>query len=63
MRKVIPVDVRAMRFRDLGTVVLEQDGVELAVGGAKLAVLLAMLLVHRNRRVSAGALMDALWGA
>jgi hypothetical protein len=36
MRKVIPVDVRAMRFRDLGTVVLEQNGVELAVGGPNL---------------------------
>src|SRR4028118_53268 len=52
-----------MRYRDLGTVVLERDGVELPVGGPKPAVLLAMLLIHRNRRVSAGALMDALWGA
>src|SRR4028118_1801401 len=63
MRKVNRVDARAMRYRDLGTVVLERDGVELPVGGPKPAVLLAMLLIHRNRRVSAGALMDALWGA
>jgi DNA-binding NarL/FixJ family response regulator/DNA-binding winged helix-turn-helix (wHTH) protein len=63
MRKVNRVDARAVRYRDLGTVVLERDGVELPVGGPKPAVLLAMLLTHRNRRVSAGALMDALWGA
>jgi DNA-binding SARP family transcriptional activator len=54
MRKVNRVDARAIRYGDLGTVVLERDGVEVPVGGPKPAVLLAMSLLHRNRRVSAG---------
>ena len=51
-----------IRFRDLGTLVLERDGEPLPVGGARLAAALALLLVHTGRAVSVDALAEAMWG-
>ena len=51
-----------IRFRDLGTLVLERDSAPLSVGGARLVAALALLLVHVGRRVSVDALADAMWG-
>ena len=52
----------SVRYRDLGTVLVERNGAELPVGGVKPATILALLLIRMNRRVSADELMDALWG-
>jgi hypothetical protein len=41
----------SVRYRDLGTVLVERDGAELPVGGMKPATILAMLLIRMNRRV------------
>ena len=51
-----------IRFRDLGTLVLERDGEPLPVGGARLAAALALLLVHIGRAVSVDALAEAMSG-
>jgi predicted ATPase/DNA-binding SARP family transcriptional activator len=50
-----------VRFRDLGTLVVEVDGVERPTGGKKPATILSLLLISANRRVSADAIMDAVW--
>lgn len=51
-----------MEFRVLGPLeVLYADG-RLGLGGAQLRRLLAILLVERQRIVSTGRLVDALWG-
>jgi predicted ATPase/DNA-binding SARP family transcriptional activator len=50
-----------VRFRDLGPVVVEVDGVAQPVGGTKPTAILAVLLVHANRRVPVDTLIDALW--
>ena len=52
----------SVRYRDLGTMLVERDGAELPAGGLKPATILALLLIRMNRRVSADELMDALWG-
>lgn len=52
-----------VRFRDLGPLLVEQDGRPRPVGGARLEAALALLLVHAGRRVGLDALMDAMWGA
>ncbi|MFC5061855.1 BTAD domain-containing putative transcriptional regulator [Actinomycetospora atypica] len=49
------------RFRDLGPLVVETDGLEASPTGRP-ALALALLLIHANRRVSADALREALWG-
>ena len=49
------------RFRDLGPLAVEADGVEASPTGRP-ALALALLLIHANRRVSADALREALWG-
>lgn len=51
-----------MRFRDLGTLVLDDDGVEQSPGGEKPARILAALLINANTRVPVETLMNAVWG-
>ncbi|WP_246259842.1 AfsR/SARP family transcriptional regulator [Streptomyces typhae] len=52
-----------MRFGVLGPLaVWTSDGTEVAVPGAKVRALLAHLLVHPGRPVSADRLIDGLWG-
>ncbi|MET8201279.1 BTAD domain-containing putative transcriptional regulator [Micromonospora taraxaci] len=52
-----------MRFRILGpTQVLLADGREIPVGGPRLRALLALLLLDAGRVVSAGRLIDGLYG-
>ncbi|WP_196073169.1 BTAD domain-containing putative transcriptional regulator [Nakamurella alba] len=52
-----------MRFGVLGTVTATtDDGAVVPIPGAKVRQLLAVLLVHRNRVVSADRLIDELWG-
>jgi len=51
-----------MRLRDLGSLVVEVDGVSTMTGGSKPARLLSMLLVNANRRVPVDALLTAVWG-
>ncbi len=51
-----------MEFEILGPVVVRRDGVDLAVGGRKPRVLLALLLLHANEVVSRDALIEGLWG-
>ena len=50
-------------FRILGTVEAVRDGAPLVLGGPRHRRLLAALLVHAGEVLSAGRLIDALWGA
>ena len=50
-----------MRYRVLGPVEVEGDGVTLGVGGPQQRRLLGVLLVHFGQVVSADRLVDALW--
>jgi predicted ATPase/DNA-binding SARP family transcriptional activator len=50
-------------FRILGTVEAVRDGAPLTLGGPRHRRLLAALLVHAGEVLSAGRLIDALWGA
>jgi DNA-binding SARP family transcriptional activator len=50
-----------MEFRILGPLEARENGVVLALGGAKQRALLAVLLLHSNEVVSTDALIDALW--
>ena len=50
-----------MRFKVLGSIEAEHDGVRAAVGGPKQRRLLGVLLVSRGHAVSADRLVDALW--
>jgi DNA-binding SARP family transcriptional activator len=51
-----------VRFRLLGPLLLEHDeGEVVVVGGPRLRVLLAALLLHANEPVSADALADVVW--
>jgi DNA-binding SARP family transcriptional activator/tetratricopeptide (TPR) repeat protein len=65
---LVPVDPRdpqvgaPMRYRILGPIECECDGRPVDLGGPRRRALLAMLLVHANQVVSAGRLVDALWG-
>lgn len=47
---------------DLGALAVAVETVEQQVSGSKAAAILAMLVIHANRRVSVEALMDAAWG-
>ncbi len=51
-----------MQFRVLGPVEALLDGEPAALGAPKQRALLALLLVNRGRVVSAGQLVDGLWG-
>lgn len=51
------------RFRVLGPVEVWADDRQLALGGPRQVALLAFLLLHANRAVSADALIDAVWGS
>ena len=51
------------RFRVLGPVEAWCDERRMALGGPRQVALLAFLLLHANRAVSADALIDALWGS
>src|SRR5262249_6830772 len=51
----------AVEFRVLGSVGIVDADRMLPVGGEKPRRLLALLLAHRNRVVSADRLVDALW--
>jgi len=54
--------VTVIEFRVLGSLeVVDQDG-PLALGGHKQRVVLAVLVVHRDERVSADRLIDEVWG-
>jgi len=57
-----PVDTADLRIHDLGTLVVEVGGNETPFGGTKPGLVLAVLLVNANRRVSVDALVDAVWG-
>ncbi len=58
----VPVDTADLRIHDLGTLVVEVGGAETPFGGTKPGLVLAVLLVNANRRVSVDALVDAVWG-
>src|SRR5512132_2478860 len=51
----------SMQFLVLGPLEVIADGQPLALRAAKQRALLAVLLVHANRAVSADRLIDALW--
>ncbi|MDT0350161.1 BTAD domain-containing putative transcriptional regulator [Pseudonocardia charpentierae] len=51
-----------VRFRDLGTLVLDREDTPLPVNGIRLVAALALLLVHAGRHVSVDALAEAMWG-
>jgi DNA-binding SARP family transcriptional activator len=51
-----------MEFRILGPLEVRDDGGVVAVTGAKLRAVLAALVVHAGRPVSAERLALALWG-
>ncbi len=50
-----------LEFRVLGPVGVRSGGVEVAIGGARPRAVLALLLLNRNRRLSADRIVDALW--
>jgi DNA-binding SARP family transcriptional activator len=52
-----------LRFRDLGPLAVDRDGVPLALGGRRLVAALTLLLAHVDRVVSPDALAEAMWGA
>ncbi|MCD2189380.1 BTAD domain-containing putative transcriptional regulator [Actinomycetospora soli] len=54
-------DGQGLRFRDLGAVEVDADGVVRAPGGGVLRRLLARLLVDVGRRVDPDALAEAAW--
>jgi YVTN family beta-propeller protein len=51
-----------VEFRVLGSLEAVADGRPLTLGEPRQRALLAVLLLHRGRRVSSDALVDALWG-
>jgi DNA-binding SARP family transcriptional activator/ABC-type transport system substrate-binding protein len=51
-----------VEFRVLGPVQASQDGRVVPLGGAQQRAVLAILLLHANRVVSADALAEGLWG-
>ena len=55
-------DNRAVDFRILGPLEVVDDGAALALGGSKQRALLALLVLHANETLSAGRLIDELWG-
>jgi predicted ATPase/DNA-binding SARP family transcriptional activator len=59
--RVVRAVVASVRI--LGPVQVWAGGRRLAVGGPRQLALLAFLVLHANRAVSADAIIDALWGA
>ena len=55
-------DLALMRFSVLGALEVSLNGGRISVGGRKQRTLLAVLLLHANRVVSRGELVQALWG-
>jgi DNA-binding SARP family transcriptional activator len=55
--------VSDVRFRVLGEVGVVVDDTELALGGPKQRLVLALLLADANNSVSSGRLIDDVWGA
>lgn len=53
---------RDLRFCDLGPLTVLIDGAERSPGGPRPTAALAVLLINANRRVSADALREAMWG-
>ncbi len=51
-----------MDFRILGPLEVIDDGAALPLGGSKQRALLALLVLHANETLSAGRLIDELWG-
>ena len=51
-----------IEFRVLGPVEAAVDGRPVPLAAAKPRALLALLLLHRNRAVGAGVLVEELWG-
>jgi DNA-binding SARP family transcriptional activator len=51
-----------VKFGILGPIELTDGEKPLPVGGPRQLALLAFLLLHANRAVSADQLIDALWG-
>lgn len=51
-----------LRFRDLGVLQLEINGVARPVRGTRLGRVLATLLINANSRVTTDTLLDAAWG-
>ncbi len=51
-----------MEFRVLGSVEVFEDGRRLAVASGRQLAVLAFLLIHANRVVSADRIIDELWG-
>ena len=54
--------LRPVEFRILGSVSVADGGAEIAIPGAKLRSLLALLLIRRGETVRADRLADDLWG-
>src|SRR5689334_23342984 len=52
-----------LRFRDLGPLLVERDGVPVPLGGARLTSVLSLLLIHPGRPVGVDAVAEAMWGA
>ncbi|MEV4345558.1 BTAD domain-containing putative transcriptional regulator [Actinoplanes sp. NPDC049596] len=52
-----------MRYRILGPLTVTVDGQDVTITAGRDRIVLAMLLLHPGRVVSAGALADAVWGA
>ena len=52
-----------LKVRVLGPLVVERDGVPVAIGGAKSRLLLAVLVARQADGVTSDQLCDALWGA
>src|SRR6202020_3616775 len=55
-------DLALMRFSVLGALEVSLNGGRISVGGRKQRTLLAVLLLHANRVVPRGELVQALWG-
>ena len=51
-----------MRFGILGPLSVDEDGRDLPITAGRDRTVLAMLLLHPNRIVSADDLIDAVWG-
>ena len=52
---------RIMRYKALGPLEFERDGVPVPIRGPQLRRLFAVLVSHRGRQVSGDRLVDALW--
>ncbi len=51
-----------MRFRDLGPVAVEEDGIPVPLSGSRLWAVLAVLLINARSTVSSERIVDAVWG-